>query len=409
VKTTVRDIDVAGKRVLLRADFNVPLDEHGGITSDTRIRATLPTIRYLLQRRAAIIVCSHLGRPGGKRVDGLSLRVVAERLSRMLNRSVQMAEDCVGRHVEDLVRGLGGGQILMLENLRFHPGEKANDEEFAHALAGLAEVFVNDAFGACHRAHASIVGIPRYLPAAAGLLLEKELKTLGTLLGDPEHAFAGLFGGAKVSDKVGAIENILDKLDSLLVGGAMATLFMKARGYQTGRSETEAEALDTARALMKKTVGNGTKLLLPTDVVVAERIDPHADVETVPADQVPPDKHIVDIGPQTMQMYQEKLRGCRTVFWNGPLGVYEVPLLATGTKYMAHCLAGLPALTVVAGGSTADVVDDLKLADRMGFVSTGGGAAMEYLAGSTLPGVEALTEKEPAPRLLQVAASAAGR
>lgn len=335
MKRTVRDINFVGKKVLLRADFNVPLDKHGRITSDARIRATVPTIRYLLERRASIILCSHLGRPKGKRVDGLSLRVVAEHLSKLLNRRVKAAEDCLGPRTEELAHGLKSGEVLMLENLRFHPEEEDNDNGFAWALANLAEVYVNDAFGACHRAHTSIVGVPQYLPAVAGLLLDKELRTLGSLLETPRHPFGGLFGGAKVSDKVATLENIMDKVDFLLIGGAMAALFLEAEGYAIGQSEVELAELDTAWTLIEKAARNGTKLLLPTDVVVAERIDGNANMETVPVEKIPSGMKVTDIGPQAMQRFQAKLDNCSTIFWNGPMGIYEIPIFATGTKWVA--------------------------------------------------------------------------
>lgn len=400
MKKTVRDIDVEGKKVLLRADFNVPLGEHGQITSDTRIRATLPTIRYLLERRASIILCSHLGRPGGKRVEELSLRVMAEHLSKLLNRTVTIAEDCVGPRVKEMANSMKSGDILMLENLRFHAEEKANDDEFAQALASSAEIYINDAFGACHRAHASIVSVPKHLPAAAGLLLEKELKTLGSLLENPEHPFGGLFGGAKVSDKVAALENIANKLDFLLIGGAMAALFLKAKDYEIGQSEVELDQLDTASELMKRVAGNGTRLILPVDVVVAEDIHASDDMQTVSVENIPPNMKVMDIGTQTASIFQEKLRQCRTVFWNGPMGIYEIPLFATGTKGIANYIADLEATTIIAGGSTAEIADDLKLSGRIGFVSTGGGASLEFLSGATLPGVEMLPDTESLPLAL---------
>jgi phosphoglycerate kinase len=392
MKKTVRDVDITNKRVLVRVDFNVPLDEQGRITSDMRIRATLPTIGYLLERNAGVILCSHLGRPGGKRVDGLSLRVATQHLSELLGRPVRMATDCVGSEVEKMAGSLEQGEVLMLENLRFHPEEKGNDNSFARALANLAEIYVNDAFGASHRAHASIVGVPEYLPAVSGLLLEREIKTLGSIMENPDRPFGGLFGGAKVSDKVGTLENLMNRLDYLLIGGAMAALFLKAKGYEIGESETELDQVDTAGSLMEKMAGAGVRFSLPVDVVVAESIDPNANMETVSTENVPSSMKIVDIGPRTMRDFQEKLRDCRTILWNGPMGIYEVPLFATGTKGIANYLAELKATTIVAGGSTADVVDDLALTDKITFVSTGGGAALEFLAGASLPGMEALPD-----------------
>jgi phosphoglycerate kinase len=409
MKKTIRDIDIANQSALVRVDFNVPLDEQGRITSDDRILGTLPTVKYLLERGASIMLCSHLGRPGGKQVDRLSLRVVAEHLSKLLNRSVQMAKDCIGPNVEEMASNLESRGILMLENLRFHHEEETNDDEFARALASLAEIYVNDAFGACHRAHASIVGVPKHLPAVAGLLLEKELKTLGSLLENPEHPFGGLFGGAKVSDKVATLENIMDKLDFLLIGGAMAALFLKAAGYEIGQSEVELYELDTASTLMKKVAGNGTKLLLPIDVVVAEDNDASADMQTVSVENIPPNMKIVDIGTQTVRIFQERLHDCHTIFWNGPMGIYEIPLFATGTKGIANYLADLEATTIVAGGSTAEVVDDLKLANRMTFVSTGGGASLEFLSGVPLPGVKVLPDREALSVLVKTPATTASK
>ena len=399
MKGTVRDIDVEAKTILLRADFNVPLDKGGQITSDTRIGATAPTIKHLLERGARIILCSHLGRPGGRHVDQLSLRAVAQRLSKLLNRPVQMAKDCIGPEVREAASNLKCREILMLENLRFHAEEETNDDQFARALAGLADIYVNDAFGACHRAHASIVGIPRHIPAVAGLLLEKELEALGSLLENPEPPFGGLFGGAKVSDKVAALDNIMNKLDFLLIGGAMAALFLKARGYEIGQSEVELDQLDTASELMTRVAGNGTKLILPVDVVVGKDTEAGDDMKTVSVENITPIMKIVDIGIQTVTAFQEKLRQCHTVFWNGPMVIYEIPLFATSTKCIANSVADLEATTIVAGGSTAQIADDLKLSGRMGFVSTGGGASLEFLSGATLPGVEIL----PGTELLSVA------
>jgi len=392
MKRTIRDIDLKGKKVLVRADFNVPLDEQGEITSDARIRATLHTVSYLLEREACIILCSHLGRPEGEKVDELSLAVVANRLSKMLNQSVHMAKDCVGPEIEKLAGNLKSGQTLLLENLWFHPEEKANDDSFAQDLARLADIYVNDAFGACHRAHASIVGIPKHIPAVAGLLLEKELKTLGSLLEKPDHPFAGIFGGAKVSDKVAVLDNIMEKLNSLLIGGAMAALFLKAKSHQVGQLEIERDKLDTAQKLIEKAEEREVRLLLPVDLVMAERIDESARTETVSVEQIPSNMKIVDIGPQTVRDFQEGLSRCGAIFWNGPMGVYEIPHFASGTKAIASYLADLEATTIVAGGSTAEIVDDLNITNKMSFVSTGGGASLRYLAGSSLPGVEALPD-----------------
>ena len=391
-KKTIKDIEVSGKRVLVRVDFNVPLDEKRVITDDSRIQAALPTIRYLIGRGAMVILISHLGRPKGKVVDKLRLNVVAQRLSQILGQQVRMATDCIGPEVENSVASLQRGDVLLLENLRFHPGEETGDTSFAQALARLADIFVNDAFGTSHRAHASIVGITNYLPAVAGLLLGKEVETLGHILENPAHPFAALIGGVKISDKVGMLENIIGKADYLLIGGAMAATFLKAKSYEVGQSFIEAEMLDTATRLMERAARKGVRLLLPVDVVVAD--EPNTKVEVVSIENIPKDKRIVDIGPRTIRDFREELRRCQTVFWNGPMGIYEIARFAKGTRAMVRLLASLKATTVIGGGSTADIAVKMKLADRMTFISTGGGASLQFLGGETLPGVEALLNKE---------------
>ncbi len=394
-KLTVKDIDVTGKRVFVRVDFNVPLDEKTGtITDDSRIRATLPTIKYLVDRKARIILCSHLGRPDGKVVEGLRMTPIAQRLSQILGQSVIVTRDCIGAEVEKAVAGLKEGQVLLLENVRFHPEAEAGDLIFAQTLAKLADIYVNDAFGASHRAHASIVGITKYLPSVAGLLLEKEIDTLSHILENPAHPFAGLVGGAKVSDKVGVLENIMGKVDFLLVGGGMAATFLKAESYEIGRSLIEVDCLDTAARLMAKARKNGVRLLLPVDVVVTEEISAEAKGALVPVDKILPRHRIVDIGPKTIQSFREALRQCKTIFWNGPMGIFEIPQFAEGTKAVANELARIKATTVIGGGSTAEIVTKLGLADKMTFVSTGGGASLQYLGGQKLPGVEALLDKD---------------
>jgi len=393
---SVQDVKVAGKRVLVRVDFNVPLDEKKGvITDDSRIRAALPTIQYLIDEGAKVILCSHLGRPGGKVIEKLRLDIVAERLSQILGRQVVVTTDSIGPDVEKAIEKLRNGGVLLLENIRFHPEEEENDASFARALARLADIYVDNAFGAVHRAHASIVGITRHLPAVAGLLLEKELEALGNILENPAHPFGGLLGGAKIIDKVAMLENIMDKVDYLLIGGGMAATFLKAQSYETGLSLIEADMLSTAVGLMEKAARNSARLLLPVDVVVANEISAEAEViKTVSIDNIPSNLRIVDIGPQTIRSFQEKLRQCKTVFWNGPMGIYEIPQFAEGTKNMARFLASLGAATIIGGGSTAEVVNELGLADKMTFVSTGGGASLRFLSGKTLPGVEALLKKE---------------
>ena len=393
-KLTLRDIGVRDKRVLVRVDFNVPLDEKtGAITDDNRIQATLPTIKYLIHRKARVILISHLGRPGGRVVDKLRLTVIAQRLSQILGKQVGVAVNCIGPEVEKSVARLRDGDVLLLENLRFHSDEEIGSDSFAQALARLGDIFVNDAFGTSHRAHASIVGIANYLPSVAGLLLEKEIKTLGGILENPVHPFVSLLGGAKVSDKVGMLENIMGKVDSLLIGGGMAATFLKAKSYEVGQSLVETDSLDTAVGLIEKAAKNGVRLLLPVDAVVADELSAEAKVETVSIENIPKDKQIVDIGPQTIRDFSQKLQGCKTVFWNGPVGIYEIPRFAGGTKNMAGLLANLKATTVIGGGSTAEIVIGMGLAKKMSFVSTGGGASLRFLGGETLPGVEALLNK----------------
>ncbi len=394
-KLTIRDIDVGSKRVLVRADFNVPLDEKtGAITDDSRIRATLPTIKYLIDRRARVILCSHLGRPRGKVVEKLRLAVVAQRLSQILGQSVEVATDCIGSKVEKAIEKLRGGDVLLLENIRFHPEEEANDTSFAQALARLADIFVNDAFGTSHRAHASIAGISNYLPAVAGLLVEREIKVLESILANPGHPFAELAGGAKVSDKISVLENTIDKVDCLLIGGGMAATFLKAKSYEVGASLVENDKLDLAAKLMRDAAQRRVHLMLPVDVVVADTLGAESKVKAVSVGDIAPHWRIVDIGPLTISNFSEELRGCKTIFWNGPMGVYEIPQFAHGTQAMARLLAGLEATTIIGGGSTAEVVTEMKLADKMTFVSTGGGASLRFLSGETLPGVEALLNSE---------------
>ena len=394
-KLTIRDIDVSGKRILVRVDFNLPLDEKtGAITDDSRIWATLPTIKYLIDREARIILCTHLGRPEGKVVDKLRLTVVAQRLSQILGKQVGVTKDCVGPETRKSVASLKSGDVLLLENLRFHSAEERDSPLFAQALARLADIYVNDAFGTSHRSHASIIKVNKYLPSVAGLLLEKELETLGSILENPAHPFAGLVGGAKVSDKVGMLENIMAKVDFLLIGGGMAATFLKAKSYEVGLSLIEADRLDTTAWLMEKAVRNGVRLLLPVDVVVADDISTEAKGKVLSVESISPRQRIVDIGPQTVKQFQEELQKCQTVFWNGPMGIYEISQFAKGTRAMAKLLAGLEATTIIGGGSTAEKVTKMGLADKMSFVSTGGGASLSFLGGQTLPGVEALHDKD---------------
>jgi phosphoglycerate kinase len=394
-KQTVRDIDVSGKKVLVRVDFNVNLDvKTGKITDDSRIRAALPTINYLVENGAKVILCSHLGRPDGNVIETLRLGVVARRLSELIGRTVETTSDCIGFEAEVAVLALQPGDILLLENLRFHPEEEENEPGFASALAKLADVYVDDAFGTAHRAHASVVGVTEYLPAVAGLLMEKELEYLGGILESPAKPFGGLFGGAKVSDKVAVLKNIMDKVDVILIGGGMAATFLKAKSYEVGLSLVEDDRIETARELMDRAEKENVRLLLPPDVMVAGEIKSGAAREIVPADKIAPDQRIVDIGRRTVELFTEELKKARTVFWNGPMGVNEIPEFAAGTQAMALLLSGLDAVTVIGGGSTADVVTNMGLADEMTFISTGGGASLNFLGGKKLPGVEALLDKQ---------------
>lgn len=394
-KLTIRDVDVAGKRVLVRADFNVPLSgTNGVITDDSRIQATLPTIKYLTERGARVILCSHLGRPKGKVVEKLRLTTIAQRLSQILGQKVIVANDGIGPEVDKAVAALKPGDVLLLENIRFHPQEEANDNGFAQTLARLANIYVNDAFGACHRSHASIVGIARYLPAVAGLLVEKEIEVLEGLLANPSRPFAELAGGAKVSDKIKALENTMDKVDCLLIGGGMAATFLKAKGYEVGLSLVENDKLDLATKLMQRAAERKLPLILPIDVVAAAELSAETEYNVVAVEKIPPRWRIVDIGPKTIDSFSEELRRCQTIFWNGPMGVCEIAQFARGTQAMAKLLAGLEATTIIGGGSTAEVVTAMKLADKMTFVSTGGGASLRFLSGEKLPGVEALLNRE---------------
>jgi phosphoglycerate kinase len=393
VKKTVKDIDVKKKKVLVRVDFNVPMKADGTITDDTRIRACLPTIEYLIKQQSRIILCSHLGRPGGKVVEGLRLAPAATRLSELLRKPVEALSDCVGPKVEEAVSKLHYGDIALLENLRFYPQEEADDPDFARRLSRLADIYVDDAFGACHRAHASIVGVARYLPAVSGLLLEKELTTLNGLMGNPPRPFAVMIGGAKVATKLGLLENILPKVNSLLIGGGMAATFLKSQGYGVGASAVENDMLDHVLKLGKKATSLGVRLLLPLDLLIAQKLEAGSTARIVSIDQVPEGWVIADIGTKTIEAFSKQLNGCKTVFWNGPVGVFEIPRFAKGTHSLASVLANLKATTVIGGGSTAEAVEEMGLTDKMSFVSTGGGASLELLQGKVLPGVAVLQDK----------------
>ncbi len=396
-KKTIRDIDLAGKRVIVRVDFNVPLDSERHITDDTRIRAALPTIRYLLDQGAAVILMSHLGRPDGKVVDTLRLAPAAQRLSELLGRPVEMATESIGPEVEAQAKALQPGQVLLLENLRFHKEEEKNNPDFARQLAALGEVYVNDAFGTAHRAHASTEGVTHYLPGVAGFLMEKEINFLGSALEHPRRLFAAIIGGAKVSGKIAVLECLIGMVDSLLIGGGMANTFLKAEGYEIGDSLFEESKLDVARDLISKAQQRGIAFLLPVDVVVADRFAADARHKVVASDQVQPGWRILDIGPKTIEAFSKDLADAQTIVWNGTLGVAEMPAFAKGTDAIIAILAGRTAAgatTIIGGGDSAAAVEQAGAAEKMTHVSTGGGASLEFLEGRVLPGVAALQDKE---------------
>ncbi len=394
-KKTIEDVDVGDKRVLLRVDFNVPMDrDTGAISDDSRIRASLPTVKYLVGHRAKVIICSHLGRPGGKVAEGLRMSSVAERLSELMGLPVVTASDCIGPEVESKAEALKERDILVLENLRFHAEEEENDAGFAQKLASVADIYVNDAFGTSHRAHASTVGVAKYLPAVAGFLMDKELRVMEKLLHDPERPWGCIVGGAKVSDKIGLLQNLLKKVDTLLVGGGMAATFLKAQGYEVGQSLVEDDKLDLARKLLWEAKDLKVPLVLPVDAVVAGDIKAGVPTQVVPTTGIPAGSHIVDIGPRSVALFQDDLEKCRTIMWNGPVGIYEIPEFARGTGAIASFLSTLGATTVIGGGSSAEVVQEMGLADKMTHVSTGGGATLRFLEGATLPGVEVLLDTE---------------
>jgi phosphoglycerate kinase len=395
-KKTVRDIDVHGKRVFLRADLNVPLDD-GKITDDTRIRASLPTLVYLLEQGASVILASHLGRPKGKVNDALRLKPVADRLGQLLGRPVRMTGDALGPGVMTAVEKLRPGDMLLLENLRFHAEEEANDPGFAEALANMADVYVNDAFGSAHRAHASTEGITHHLPAVAGLLMEREVSALSRLMDKPAKPFHTVIGGAKVSGKLEVLESLLSRCQAILVGGGMANTFLAAKGHALGKSLVENEQLDNAVRIMEEARRKRVRFMLPTDALVAAQVHPRSQREVVPVSEVPKDCSIVDIGPETVAAYTAHLEKAKTIFWNGPMGVFEIAPFAEGTNAMARYVADRTAkgvVTVVGGGDSVAAVEQLGLIEQMSHVSTGGGASLEFVEGKTLPGVAALLDAE---------------
>ena len=393
-KKTIRDIDLKGKKVFVRCDFNVPMNEEREITDNTRIVAALPTIKYLLEQKCKIILASHLGRPKGEVKPEYSLAPVAKELSRLLNKEVIMAKDVIGPDATEKAKNLKEGEILLLENVRFHREETDNDPEFSKKLAEMAEIFVNDAFGTAHRAHSSTTGIANYLPAVSGFLIEKELKFLGDALNNPERPFVAILGGAKVSDKIGVIDSLLEKVDTLIIGGGMAYTFFKAQGYEVGKSLCELDKLELAKELMEKAKTKGVKLMLPVDTKIGKEFKEDTESKTVKYTEIPADWEGFDIGKETIKMFTEELKKAKTVVWNGPLGLFEFPQFAIGTNAIANTLAEIDAVTVIGGGDSAAAVEKAGLADKMTHISTGGGASLEFLEGKKLPGIEALLDKE---------------
>ena len=392
-KKTVRDIDLKGKKVFVRCDFNVPMDENKNITDNTRIVAALPTIKYLLEQNCKIILASHLGRPKGEFKPEFSLQPVAKELSKQLGQEVIMAKDVIGEDAMKKASELKEGEVMLLENVRFHKEETDNDPEFAKKLASMAEVFVNDAFGTAHRAHASTTGIADYLPAVSGFLIEKELKYLGNALENPERPFMAILGGAKVSDKIGVIDSLLEKVDTLMIGGGMAYTFFKAQGYEVGNSICEMDKLDLAKELMQKAKDKGVKLMLPVDTKVGKEFKEDTESKTVKWTEIPADWEGFDIGEETIKLYSEELQKAKTVVWNGPVGLFEFPQFAIGTNTIAKVLSELDATTIIGGGDSAAAVKKAGLEDKMTHISTGGGASLEFLEGKKLPGIECLMDK----------------
>ena len=394
-KVTVRDIDLDGKKVLMRCDFNVPLDENKNITDKTRIVAAMPTIKYVLDHNAKLILCSHLGRPKGEVKPELSLKPVADELSKELGKEVKLAKDIVGPSAHELTENMKEGDVVLLENVRFDPREEKNDEEFSKELASLAEVYVNDAFGTCHRAHASTAGVAAYLPSGVGFLIEKELKVLGDALNNPRRPFVAILGGAKVSTKIGVIDALLNKVDVLLIGGGMAYTFYKSMGYGVGNSICELDKLDLAKELMQKAKEKGVKLVIPVDNVIGKEFKPDTESKIVAYNEIPDGWEGFDIGPKTVKMYEEELKNAKTILWNGPVGLFEFDQFANGTNSIAKYMANLDdCTTIIGGGDSAAAVTKIGLADKMTHISTGGGASLEFIEGKKLPGIEAIPDKQ---------------
>ena len=392
-KKTVKDIDLKEKRVLVRCDFNVPMDQNRNITDNRRIVSALPTIQYLLEQNCKLVLCSHLGRPKGEFKPEYSLKPVAKELSKLLGKEVIMANDVVGEDAKSKAKNLKNGEILLLENLRFHREETDNDPEFAKELASFGEVFVNDAFGTAHRAHASTEGVAHYLPAVSGFLIEKELKFLGEALENPERPFMAILGGSKVSDKIGVIENLLEKVDTLLIGGGMAYTFFKAQGYSVGDSICEEDKCELALELMEKAKNKGVKLLLPIDNKIGKEFKADTESKTVKSTEIPDGWEGLDIGEKTIELYTKELQNAKTIVWNGPLGVFEFDQFAVGTNAIAKALGDIDAVKIIGGGDSASAVEKAGVAEKMTHISTGGGASLEFLEGKKLPGIEALQDK----------------
>ena len=392
-KKSIKDIDLKGKRVFCRVDFNVPMQD-GKISDETRIKAALPTITYLIEQGAKVILASHLGRPKGQVVEELRLSPVADRLSEHLGKEVKTATEAYGDSVKSAISDMKEGDVILLENVRFYPGEEKNDPELAKAFAELADVYVNDAFGAAHRAHASTEGIAKHLPAVAGLLMEKELSVLGKALSTPERPFTAIIGGAKVKDKIGVIENLLEKVDHLIIGGGLGYTFVKAQGHEVGTSLLEEDKIELAKSFIESAKEKGVKLHLPVDVVITAEFSPDADTEIVDIDSIPSDKMALDIGPKTSQMYADIIKDSKLVIWNGPMGVFEFDKFANGTKKVAEALADAnDTYSIIGGGDSAAAAEKFGLAEKMSHISTGGGASLEFMEGKDLPGVTALNDK----------------
>lgn len=391
-KKSVRDVEVAGKRVFVRVDFNVPVED-GKITDDTRIRETLPTIKYLIENGAKVILASHMGRPKGQFVDSMRLTVAAERLSELLGKPVAKADEAVGEAVKAQIAELNDGDVLVLENVRFYPGEEKNDPELAKQFAELADLFVNDAFGAAHRAHASTEGIAHFLPAVSGLLMEKELSVLGKALSNPERPFTAIIGGSKVKDKIDVIDNLLNLADNVLIGGGLSYTFTKAQGYEIGNSLVDNDKIDAALGFIEKAKKLGKNFVLPVDVVVADKFGADANTKIVDVTEIPADWEGLDIGPKTREIYANIIKDSKLVVWNGPMGVFEIDIFAEGTKAVAQACATTEGYTVIGGGDSAAAAEKFQLADQMDHISTGGGASLEFMEGKALPGVEALNDK----------------